>query len=444
MGNKKSAVDSSNSRDELILTSFFDSGQQLSHTQSEQILYLLTEIRSPNEEQEKELLPLNIVLVIDRSTSMQGKRIDKVKSAAGMIVENLASRDRIAIISFSDRAEVVVPATQPKNKPALISKIQGIMPSGGTEIFQGLSAGFKELNKVNLNNYINHLILLTDGHTYGDDAQCLNLAQKAASVGIGISAFGIGSEWNDQFLDLLVTPSGGQSGYIAEPEQVIHLLRQRIQSLGKLYAQNVRLVPHLPPGITIKDGFKLTPFSQPLNHAGLVLQLGPIEGHTSLSFLLELLIEPEVTHSSEVGISFEIKADIATDPLQRYHKTVAHTIQIGSDDHHGHDTEMAPFLVQAVQLLNLYRMNENIWTDLSKGENIGNATQKLDLLTRRFKEAGLNHIAQEIGTQTKVLKDGGEFTESGRKQIKYGTRLQLTSSLQLALTQHHSSGLLGN
>ena len=233
MGNKNSAVDSSNSSNELILTSFFDSGQQLSHTQSEQILYLLTEIRSPNEEQEKELLPLNIALVIDRSTSMQGERIDKVKSAAGMIVENLASRDSIAIISFSDRAEVVVPATKPKNKPALISKIQGIMPSGGTEIFQGLSAGFKELNKVNLNNYINHLILLTDGHTYGDDAQCLNLAQKAASVGIGISAFGIGSEWNDQFLDLLVTPSGGQSGYIAEPEQVIHLLRQRIQSLGQ-------------------------------------------------------------------------------------------------------------------------------------------------------------------------------------------------------------------
>ncbi|MEM7801758.1 MAG: VWA domain-containing protein, partial [Chloroflexota bacterium] len=66
---------------------FFDSGQQLSRSDSEQILYLLTEIRSPLEEEEKKILPLNIVLVIDRSTSMQGERIDRVKAAASMIVE---------------------------------------------------------------------------------------------------------------------------------------------------------------------------------------------------------------------------------------------------------------------------------------------------------------------------------------------------------------------
>src|SRR6185436_17148865 len=100
----------------------------------------------------------------------------------------------------------------------LEAKIQMMQPGGATEIYQGLEAGAKEVVRSLDPKRINHIILLTDGHTYGDEQQCLALASKLAERGIGISGLGIGKEWNDIFLDVLATRTGGSSAYIAEPQ----------------------------------------------------------------------------------------------------------------------------------------------------------------------------------------------------------------------------------
>ena len=99
--------------------------------------------------------------------------------------------DVLSIVTFSDRADVVVASEPVQNKMSIRSKVRSVFPSGGTEIYQGLYAGYKEISQQELGQFNNHLILLTDGHTYGDADQCLELADKAAIQNIGISAFGI-------------------------------------------------------------------------------------------------------------------------------------------------------------------------------------------------------------------------------------------------------------
>ena len=73
------------------------------------------------------------------------------------------------------------------------------LASGGTEILQGLNTGLLELDKNRQKYSINHLILLTDGQTYGDEDKCLVVAAEAKRRHIGISTicspralFGIG------------------------------------------------------------------------------------------------------------------------------------------------------------------------------------------------------------------------------------------------------------
>lgn len=77
-----------------------------------QVLYLLLEIAPLRElaKQQKRAVPLNLTLVLDRSKSMKGIRLDKLKIAAHQIIESLSPEDRLALISFSDRAEVLIPA----------------------------------------------------------------------------------------------------------------------------------------------------------------------------------------------------------------------------------------------------------------------------------------------------------------------------------------------
>jgi Ca-activated chloride channel family protein len=164
-----------------------------------QMLYVLLEIAPPEKSEEIPVPPLNVTLVLDRSTSMKDGKMDVLKGAAIKVMQTLRSRDIFSVVAFSDRAEVLIPASYPSDKRRLESRIQMLQPSGGTEMFQGLQTGYSEIQRNVGQDRIDHIILLTDGHTYGDEQQCLDLAERAAKQGIGISAMGIGKEWNDTF-----------------------------------------------------------------------------------------------------------------------------------------------------------------------------------------------------------------------------------------------------
>ena len=160
----------------------------------EQMIYLLAEIHAPPNQQEvqRKLTTLNLTLVIDQSNSMRGSRMNRVKLAAQRLIDALAPDDIISIVGFNDRASVVLPATYAEDKPQLKARVSIMSASGGTEIFRGLEAGVQENNKQFNPGKVNHILLLTDGHTYGDHDRCYQLAKDANSQGISISTIGIG------------------------------------------------------------------------------------------------------------------------------------------------------------------------------------------------------------------------------------------------------------
>jgi Ca-activated chloride channel family protein len=202
-----------------------------------QMLYMILELEAPFETRQTPAPPLNVCLVLDRSTSMQGEKMDVVKAAAIQVLRSLRPQDILSVVSFSDRAEVVIPASFYQERSRLEAQIQMIHASGATEIYQGLEAGVNEVMRSIDSKRVNHLILLTDGHTYGDEQECLALASRISERGIGISALGIGKEWNDIFLDVLATRTGGSSAYIAEPREIKQLLLDKFNALAQTYAE---------------------------------------------------------------------------------------------------------------------------------------------------------------------------------------------------------------
>src|SRR5258708_5522182 len=194
-----------------------------------QVLYILAELvpERPRSGQATEI-NLNLTLIIDRSTSMNGPRLERTRAAAFQIIEQLSEKDILSVVTFSDRADVVVPAGPVTDKAALKAQVAIMQANGGTEILQGLDAGLKENQRLASKKYLNHIILLTGGRTYGDETASLDLADRAAKNGIGISAMGIGEEWNDSFLDQLASPTGGPSQYISQPRDVVPFLNERL------------------------------------------------------------------------------------------------------------------------------------------------------------------------------------------------------------------------
>jgi Ca-activated chloride channel homolog len=267
---------------------------------------------------------------------------------------------------------------------------------------------------------------LTDGHTYGDADACLSLAEKAYQEGIGISAFGIGAEWNDQFLDKLVAPSGGQSGYIEAPAQIIEFLQQCIHGLGHSYAQNLRLVTDFPVGMRLSYGFKVAPFAQPLACDTAEIKLGVLETHAPLTVLLELTVEPQLPGKGLV-LPLTFWGDIPTQPVNSH--IAQHNVVVRvSDDSPVEDVPEE--LIAAVRALNFYRMNEHVWQEVEAGD-VDLATMRLRRLTNRLLEAGHTKLAEQAYAETEQLRHMGTLSLEGRKRLKYGTRSLMTQAFHL-------------
>jgi Ca-activated chloride channel family protein len=360
---------------------------------------------------------------------MQGTRLDCLKTAVSLLIDKLAPDDLISIVSYSDRAEIVTEPTHVHNKNQIVAHIRNMQASGGTEIYQGLYAGVEQMRRVALDKHNNHLILLTDGHTYGDAEQCIELAQKASETKIGISAFGIGSEWNDNFLDQLVAPSGGRSAYIEEPTQIIDFLQERIHGLGIIHARNLSLKKAFPETVTPQYGFKLLPFAQPLELSGSEMKLGNLEGKGSLAILLELLLQPQ-EHETRVTIPIEITAEIAAQNNQVQKITKQVQILVTSKSL---DTDPPQDIVKAVRMLNMYRMNEKVWEDIEAG-HVGVAATRLRHLTTRLLEAGEIKLAQQANAETEHLANMGELTEEGRKRLRFGTRAMIGQTMKMEIS----------
>jgi Ca-activated chloride channel family protein len=411
--------------DKLLEAHVEASRASLAAIDTPQLLYLLVDVRPANPDKQQRT-PLNLSLVIDRSTSMRGRRLANVRAAATMIVEKLAPDDFLSVIAFSDRATVIVPAGRLQDKAEVLGKIRQIEAFGGTEAFQGLDAGHKELRRVPLSNHTNHLILLTDGHTYGDTEACLELVRTGAKDGINLSAFGIGPEWNERFLDQLAAMSGGETSYIATPGQVVQALQKCIRSLGTVYAHNVRMARNFPSAFKLVSAFRVAPSAQPLGVNGNELRLGNIEGRVPLSFLLEFTVEPQ-TAGTKLPLVIDLKANIPSESVTDYEIQARHELPVVVGQTEGEPPET---LVAAVQAWNFHQMNDNVWEDIEQG-NIHRAKTRMRRLTRRLMEAGHTKLAQQLRAETERLTTGSGVSAEGRKALTFATRSLVTQTVRL-------------
>ena len=384
-----------------------------------QMVYLLLEIQAPVELRRAPSPPLNACIIIDRSTSMKGEKMDVVKAAAIQVLRNLRQQDIMSVVAFSDRAEVIIPAAYHLDRARLEARIQMIQPSGGTEIFQGLEAGAGEIMRNLDAKRLNHIILLTDGQTYGDEQQCLELASKLGERGVGISAMGIGKEWNDVFLDVLATRTGGSSAFIAEPQDIKKLLLEKFNSLAQVYAEEMNLVTEPVDGAQLSYAFRLQPDPGLIMVDETTLRLGPILQDTSTRVIFEYIIHPTAVKSDLATIlDGVLNVSIASSalPIPDFRMRLQRPVLDAADA-----DSPPPEIVQALSRLMLYRMQERARNEIEKG-NIEAGTRQLQTLAANLMTQGERSLARTIALEVdRIQKEKGISAEGGKK-IKYGTR----------------------
>lgn len=391
---------------------------QLVRMNDPQLIYALVNLRGRRRGDSLPVPPLNICLALDRSTSMKGAKMDLLKAAAIQFLRDMRNEDIFSVVTFSDRAEVAIAAGFQSERMKLESRIRDIQASGATELFQGLECGLNEVRRARDTRRVNHLILLTDGHTYGDEENCLQSAAKASKDGIGISVMGIGSDWNDIFLDQVASRTGNSSRYIAHPQEIQKLLAQKFSELTRMLAEETTLQFQLPEGVRLNYAFRMQPDSGPLE-VEETAKLGPILRDGDTSVLFEFYVEPQALGvESALLLDGSLKVSMATRPTPLTPIRVRFQCDVADEPA---TTPPPSAIIKALSKLTLYRMQERARNESQSG-NYDKATRSLKNLAVHLLEQGHSDLANTVLLEVESMQRRHTFSLSGEKDIKYATR----------------------
>jgi Ca-activated chloride channel family protein len=170
-----------------------------------------------------------VVLIIDKSSSMEGRKIELARLAAIGVIENLRPIDSVGVLIFDNSFQWAVPIRKAEDRSLIKRLIAGIMPDGGTQIAPALSESYRRIMPVRAT--YKHVVLLTDG--ISEEGDSLSLAREAAEQRVTISTVGLGQDVNRAYLEKIATLARGKSYFLTDPaslEQI--LLRDVMEHTG--------------------------------------------------------------------------------------------------------------------------------------------------------------------------------------------------------------------
>jgi len=159
---------------------------------------------------------LALVLVIDRSGSMEGKKLRLAKEAAIACVDTLHPTDVIGVVAFDSSPHWLVRPTQARYRPQITRMISRLEADGDTHIYRALKTVARMLKGVKCP--VKHVVLLSDGHT--EPALFRKLVEGMTRQNITLSAIGIGKDFDQQLLQQLARWGKGRFNFATDPQEI--------------------------------------------------------------------------------------------------------------------------------------------------------------------------------------------------------------------------------
>jgi Ca-activated chloride channel family protein len=235
--------------------------------------------------------PLNLSLVLDRSGSMQGVKLEYVQQAAQFLVQRLGADDHLSVVSYNEQVMVDVPAQAVIEKDRINAIIEKLFASGMTNLSGGWLQGCQLVAENAAEGQVNRVLLLSDGlanRGVTDAAKLEAIARQKRAEGITTTTMGVGLEFNEDLLTRIAREGGGAYYFIDDPDQAPAIFEEELKGLLNVVGQNLTVT--LTPTQDITMVRQLNAY--PTGKAGeaVVFRLGDLFADELKTLLLELTI----------------------------------------------------------------------------------------------------------------------------------------------------------
>lgn len=203
--------------------------------------------------------PADLIVVLDRSGSMNGHKIESARAAVNELIEQLGPGDRMALVAFSSHAEVLIPlaAVAPEAKADWRRTVSWISAGGGTNMSGGLDIALELAAELSAaGGRAGRLLLISDGEANEGDSSHEGLtgrARRASRFEYVVSSIGVGEEFNEYLMAAMADAGAGNYYFLADTRQLAEVFANEFEATRETVARAVAVEIEPGPGVEVVD-----------------------------------------------------------------------------------------------------------------------------------------------------------------------------------------------
>lgn len=362
----------------------------------DEVVHTLLELTAP-EAPPHDRAPLDVVLVVDRSGSMSGRPLSAVCEAVAGMIRLAAPTDRIAVVSFDDDVEVVLPLEH-HDPDTAARTVRAIASRGSTNLSGGWLKAAELLVGGLRPDAIGRIVLLTDGHAnvgVTEPDALATLVRGAVAQRITTSFIGFGDGHDEQLLSTLADAAQGNDYWCADSDAASAVFRREFDGLATVVAQNLSVyLEHTDAVAAVRV---LNDFPCTIGDRSVQIDLGDAYGGETRRVVAEMHLRPQHDHGP-IDIATLTVRWAAVIGAPALHSVVVPVVVSVGTEHEVRDATTDPRVVEQLTLLHAARAEREAREAAERGD-FGAA-------------ARLMHEGVEALTSIGMLPDAAQMYES--------------------------------
>jgi len=202
---------------------------------------------------EESLRPaVNLAIVLDRSGSMAGQKLERAKDAAIEALRHLGPMDMFSVVVYDHNVSTVVSAQRATNIERIEGRIRQIRSGGNTALFGGVSQGAAEVRKNLGGNYVHRIILLSDGLANVGPSSPEDLGRLGVALikeSISVTTVGVGTDYNEDLMTRLSQSSDGNTYFVESSRDLPRIFTAELGDVLSVVAKKVHIIIECPGGV---------------------------------------------------------------------------------------------------------------------------------------------------------------------------------------------------